>query len=162
MILTQEELDFARQVGINRNKYAKANGFKNRHGIPVSKELEYDIVGAIGEYVLCRYLNIEWDHESNLYGKHDVAGYEVRTASGHRLKLIVRPDDDSDSIFVLVTVEGNTGRIHGWLYGHEAKQVKWLEAPNDRPAAYFVPRFSLNSMSNLPGIERFHGSKQAV
>jgi excisionase family DNA binding protein len=79
---------------------------------------------------------------------------QVRTAGKHHLRLIFRPDERRDRIYVFITTEDRSVfHIHGWAHGHECINQEWLRAYSGRPPAYFVPSSALHSMDTLPGID---------
>jgi hypothetical protein len=77
----------------------------------------------------------------------------VRTRSSHNYELIVRPDDNDDDIYVLVTGKCPTYRIRGYIYGDRAKMPEYMQTHGNRPAAFFVPH------SKLLGIEDLRNSR---
>jgi hypothetical protein len=63
--------------------------------------------------------------------------------------LIVRPNDDDDARWILVTGQCPVYRVHGWIRGRDAKRHEWLRNHAGRPPAYFVPAYELKAISDL-------------
>jgi hypothetical protein len=107
------------------------------------------IEGACAELALSKHLDIHWDGSVNTFkSQPDVGDYEVRVTSYSNGRLIVRPQDDDKSVYVLLIGVCPTYTIVGCISGLDAKQTKWLTAPDNkgRPEAYFVPRDALKSL----------------
>lgn len=83
---------------------------------------------------------------------HDV---EIRGTGHESGRLIVRDNDASERRYVLATVSGIAGEqtttvtFHGWMYGYEAKQARWLTNPNNYRSAWFVPQSELRPFETL-------------
>lgn len=84
---------------------------------------------------------------------HDVADYlkdlEIRATAREDGRLIVRDNDHPQRRYVFATVTGQAVTFHGWLYGHEAKQDRWLTNPNGYRQAWFVPQRELHPIDSL-------------
>jgi hypothetical protein len=75
---------------------------------------------------------------------------QVRYASRADGSLITHTADAANDRFVLVTGTPPMMTLHGWAYGHEAKQEEFLRRPPQVPdAAYFMPQARLRPMSTM-------------
>lgn len=156
VILNEIEYRTAVAVGVNRNVQNILLG--RRLNRPMYTGWNYDehIAGACGELVICKTFGLPWTG-MGVYRAVDVGPLEVRTRKRHSFDLIVKRDDEIHSLFVLVTGEGLTFRIHGWILGAQAKQEQWWsDKAQIKEPAYFVPRDAL-----LPP-ERLYNAKWEV
>ena len=122
---------------------------KPMHGMaPDADMLAYHILGAAGELAVAKFLGRYWGGDVRNFKKADLGqSVQVRTRSKHEYDLIVRHDDNPDDAYVLVTATTHTRlRIHGWIYGSEARKDEWLKTYGDRPAAWFVPQSALRPL----------------
>jgi hypothetical protein len=107
------------------------------------------VLGACGENVVAKALNIYWDGSVNTFrSRPDVGKYEVRTRSnktknGKPYQLLVRPDDDDAKDYYLVRLIDALGwprfRIIGHIRGGDAKRPEWFHPHGGYKKAYFVP-----------------------
>ena len=104
--------------------------------------------GVKYEMVLAKYLEIPYDGDIGKPGEHDVGGkYEVRGTKYESGHLILYPED-KDAPFILVTGEGNTFRIAGWIMSEDGKKKEyWRE--DLRAPCYFVPQSKLKNIETL-------------
>lgn len=113
----------------------------------------YHMLGAAGELAVASYLGWdEWVYEDQepQRGSADLpCRIDVKTRSKHTYDLLIQLDDQEDKRLVLVTIENLETRLHGWLYGHEARKLGTVrELVPGRPA-YVVPRSKLRPLSTL-------------
>lgn len=84
---------------------------------------------------------------------HEVPDYledlEIRATARLDGRLIVRDNDANNRRYVFATATGQQVVFHGWLYGHEAKQDRWLTDPNGYRPAWFVPQSALHPIETL-------------
>lgn len=141
MRLSLSDLRQGAYVGIDRYARAVCNGWQPTAGQNGDDGWAH-VVGAWGELAVAiatGYLGPR-DLERGDRGAPDVGPYHVRTTKLAPPKLIIRPDDCDDEPFVLVVPRKLPAfEVVGWILGIEAKQAKYLAAPNGRPAAWFVP-----------------------
>ena len=115
-----------------------------------SKSLMMHFDGVKGEMVAAKSINHHWVPTVNTFSAPDIgSNIQVRTRSRDDYQLIVRNKDADDEIFILVRGKGVTYTVVGWVYGHEAKQEKYLKNHGGRPAAYFVPDSELRNINAL-------------
>jgi len=85
----------------------------------------------------------------------DVGGVEVRTTRYNEVgRLLVRKFDLPDKPFALVTSLTSDPpwrrfRIPGWIVGRDAQRDEWLDDPNGRGEAWWVPQTALRPISEL-------------
>lgn len=151
--LTPAELQVAAQVGIGRQYHSMLRG--NRDIVNDKGYLDavsIHILGALGEAALAKHLGCWWSFSEGTYGRQAdlVQNIEARTRKDPRHDLIVRPDDRDDALFVLVTGQGSSFTIVGYLRGSAAKQPQWLRdyGGHGKPA-YFVPQAHLRGITTL-------------
>jgi hypothetical protein len=153
-VFTEEERQQAMEEGQRRQSVNESKGLRGRNGgaWKGSKALDIHMLGAAGEMAVASYLGMK-DH---LYketearrGSDDLPGIDVKTRSKASYDLIVQKGEDSQRIFVLVTIERQRTLIWGWCYGHEAMQERfWADPARGRPA-YFVGKEHLHPMETL-------------
>jgi len=140
--LTPAEIQMAALVGTQRTVQCLQNGSKHRYGAKDTEAWQMSIEGAMGECALAKHLGIFWS--KGLPGATDVGPHDVRQTPLAYGKLIVHPTDDDNRRYYLVT--GLLGKyvIHGYMYGHQAKQQKyWSDPQKTNRFAYFVPQSDL-------------------
>jgi hypothetical protein len=73
--------------------------------------------------------------------------YQIRHTQRPNGRLIVRRRDKDGDTFVLITGEGDTFYIVGWIKGVDAKKDEWVKDPNGRnEPVYFVPQQKLKDL----------------
>jgi len=146
--LANHEVGAAVRVGGLRHWEAVRGGMADRHGFD-GDGWGVHIEGALGEMAAAKALNIYWDGSVNTFKAHDLVGIQVRTRSRNDYELIVRPSDDDDAAWVLVTGKHGTYNVRGWIRGKDAKREEWLQTHGQRPPAYFVPHAALLPIEGL-------------
>jgi hypothetical protein len=141
--LTPIELQLATLVGQIRTRSSKGDGMENAHGLEadLNEGLIIDILGAKGECILAKHLNVFWCGSVNTFkNERDVgAVFENRTIGELRRRLLVREGDLDEAYYVSTAVVNDIGYIKGYLLGKDAKKGKWLKDYADREPAYFIP-----------------------
>ena len=144
--LTGLEIGIAAGIGCTRQIESRSKGRVDHSG-KVELLWEYDINGAIGEYVVAKSLNVFPDVRLGTFKLPDIGKLQVRTTLYDNGCLLVRTRDSSDDLFALVVGVSNqlfTYRIAGCLRGDEAMQPQWLtDKGNGREPQYFVPQSAL-------------------
>ena len=146
--LTWHEAAMASHVGWMRQLAAIKAGKQDCHGYDGEGWSEH-IEGACGEMAVAKFLGVYWDGSVNTWKANDLPGLQIRTRSRHDYDLIVRPGDDDQAVWVLVTGRCPEYRVHGWITGSEAKRAEWLRNYGGRPAAYFVPAWQLRGIEEI-------------
>lgn len=146
--LNWHEVATASHVGWMRQIKALQSDKHNTHGYTGEGWSEH-CEGACGEMAVAKYLERYWNGSVNTWKSDDLPGIQVRTRSQHDYQLIVRPRDDDQAAFVLVTGRSPSYRVRGYITGADAKRPEWLQTYGGRPAAYFVPTLNLNDIEDL-------------
>jgi hypothetical protein len=146
--LTWHEAAMASHVGWMRQLAAIKAGKQDRHGYDGEGWSEH-IEGACGELAVAKILGRYWDGSVNTWKADDLPGLQIRTRSRHDYDLIVRPGDDDQAAWVLVTGRCPEYRVRGWITGSDAKRAEWLRNYGGRPAAYFVPAEQLRGIEEI-------------
>lgn len=135
-------------AGQHRQEESIKKGLKDAYGFDGKNGVQMHILGVCGEYAVAEYFNLPYDFHVNKFKEgSDVGPFQVRTRSREDYDLLIRPNDDSNKIFILVT--GTVGttpptmKIWGWLPASEAKQQKFKQTYGGRTPAYFVPKHEL-------------------
>ena len=138
-------------VGVYRQIASLKDGRRDQHGFNGDDGWTIHIEGAAGETAVAKALNRYLKPTFNVFKSvRDVDMWEVRTRSKHDYDLIVRKGDGDSIPFILVTGRIPNFVVHGWIYGKDAKQDKWVAEYGGRPPAWFVPKGELNSLDTLP------------
>lgn len=146
--LNWHEVCLAAHVGLWRRINAVKQGKRDIHGYE-GAGWDANIEGACGELAAAKALGRYWDGSVETWKRPDIGDLQIRTRSQSHYGLLVRPDDDDDDIFVLVTGKCPEFTVRGWLHGRDSKRQQWLNEHGGRPAAYFVPQSSLRPLSEL-------------
>lgn len=146
VVLTDYEIRQAAHAGVDRQVQALVKGLPDRHGFQGSG-WDVHIDGALGELAVAKALNRFWSASVGTFKTGgDVGSIQVRCRSRHDYELLVRDTDPDDAAFILVTGRAPTFRVHGWIYGRDAKRPEWRQTHGNRPPAYFVPHSALQSL----------------
>lgn len=105
-----------------------------------------DYEAACAELAFCRALNVYPQGFARQSVPDASPDWEVRWTRRDNGRLILRPRDDEQRRWVLVTGELGRYVVRGWLYGHEARREEWWEAPAGREPAWFVPQSALRPL----------------
>lgn len=147
--LSQAETLAAAVTGVMRNLCATYHGRETKFGGDSAWQIH--IEGACGELAVAKALNIHNSHTINTFKEADLGrSIQVRTRSKGHYDLIVRPDDDDDEVFVLVTGAVPDFEIRGWIWGREAKQEKYRANYGGYGEAWFVPAAALRHIETIP------------
>ena len=124
------------------------SGARKQYGMG---NLEPDLIGARGELLIAKFLDIPYTADINTFhSKPDVGPFEIRTASEAHHSLILRKADFDikDRVFILIVQEScRTYRIVGWMVGKDGMRSDLLDSFNksQREPAYRVPQKLLNT-----------------
>jgi len=150
--LTPEELAMAASVAVHRGIDAIRHNRQNNHGFKGNGWTE-NIEGFCAELVVAKALGVFYSAGAGKGFKGaDVAeNIQVRWTSEKNNRLIVRPADNTEDFYVLVTGIAPTFTIAGFTSGELAKQDQYLDNPgNGRPDAWWVPQKDLQPLNLLP------------
>lgn len=146
--LTLPEAYSACVTGVMRNLRSLMRNTETRIG---DATWQIHCEGACGEMAVAKALNIHNPLTiDNFTGADLGTSIQVRTRSKHYYDLLVREGDGDDQAFVLVTGGCPEYRVHGWMWGRDAKRGEWLKEYGGHPPAYFVPQSELRPLSELP------------
>ena len=143
--LTPAEFTEAERIGNLRQDGALRRGLRVKYGQSPEAAREDHVLGACGEMAVHLVTGIPWQADLFATKGGDVGHLQVRTARKRWYRLILHPDDDPDGVFVLVVgQEPDPGVIVvGWIVGRDGMRREYLEGPNGRPLAWFVPQPAL-------------------
>jgi len=149
--LNASEMLAAAFVGVRRHVAAIARGLADKHGLTGDKDgWGLHIEGAAGEVAAAKALGRYWSASVNTFkAGYDVDGIQIRTRSQDHYDLIIRANDPSDAIFVLVTGASPNFKVHGWILAGDGKCDEFVQSHGNRPPAWFVPQSRLNSIESL-------------
>jgi hypothetical protein len=151
--LTNRELTMAAECGIMRNIACMINGQEPANGFDVDKgddAWNIHIEGACGEVAVAKLLGRFWSPTVNTFKAPDIGQtIQVRTRSRHHYDLYVRPKDNVDNAFVLVTGLAPRFAVHGYLMARDARRDEWVQTYGNRPPAWFVPKEKLLDIRDL-------------
>jgi hypothetical protein len=143
VVLTPSEILMAATIGLMRHIASVKAGLPDRNGHE-GAGWNLHIEGACGELAVAKGLGLYWTGGINTFkGSGDVGKIQVRTRSKPEYELIIRPDDDEDATFVLVTGLCPAYDIVGKIVARDGKRQEWLCEHGDRPPAWFVPQKAL-------------------
>jgi len=140
IFLTDQEGRIAALVGVERHIQSRRRCYQNRYGAKENESWQIDIEGACGEMAVAKYLGIYWGGHTGTFKKADVGNNQVRTTSEPNGRLIVRERDNPEQRYWLVIGTFPNYWIHGYIKGEDAQRDEWLDDPDNRPPAWFVPR----------------------
>jgi len=140
------EMQYAATVAIVRKNESDKMGLKDANGFDRSKYpvLPMELEGVAAEIAVAASRNVYFDASYNTFKQADVGvDGQVRYSFKDHGRLIVRKKDNPDHCYVLVTGQMPHMIIRGWMYGHEAMKDGYLDTPQRRPPAWFVPQEDL-------------------
>jgi hypothetical protein len=158
--MTEDEITHATSIGCRRQvqgmiRQTESGGKwgNGKWGADNNNDgFHYNCIGALGEAVLAKFLDVPWDGAIGNFKAKDVGDeYQVRSTLLPYGSLILHDSDKDDDISVLVLLHEIPGFVlAGWIHGHEGKDKKhWKDHGNSRPA-YFIKQIHLNPMDTLP------------
>lgn len=128
-------------AGVERDSYSFCDNVTGGH-----------IDGVRGEIVLSKVLGIPWIETPYTKDEADLADFiESRLRNKHWYELFIHPKDKDDRLYFLITKEKNDPlyRVHGFVYGWEAKQQKYWKQITQNPPSFFVPQEHLHPVEEL-------------
>ena len=145
IILTDIEMELAALVGIRRRTESKAKGRADNHGYNGTRAWDIDIEGAAAELAYCKARGKYWGGTLNGFKDADQGErVQIRHSALPEASLIVRPEDNPDHYYVLVTGSAPVFTLVGWMLGADATDQRFWKEPNGRPGAFFVPQSELH------------------
>src|SRR6516164_7258442 len=138
-----------RQIEALLNNSADAHGFNEEHGWNIHIE------GACAEIAAAKALQRYWECGVNVFHAPDIGhNIQVRRRSRHDWDLYVRPKDNPDHLWVLVTGIAPRFVVRGYMLGHEIRREGRQETYGGRPPAWFVSQDKLHDINDLKYQER--------
>jgi hypothetical protein len=153
--LSPSEKALAIAEGERRQETNAKQGRLGRNNGPALGDdaLRMHILGAGGEMAVASFLglkNFVFQETEAIRGSCDLPfNIDVKTRSRHYYDLICLLDESEDKALVLVTIQNQEIRLHGWLHAHQAKQPQWRKEHVLGRPCYFVPKENLRSMEEL-------------
>lgn len=153
--LSPSEKALAIAEGERRQELNAAQGKIGRNRGPSSGEdaLRIHILGAGGEMAVASYLGLKrhvfQETEANRGSSDLPFNIDVKTRSRHYYDLICLLDESEEKTLVLVTIQNQEIRLHGWLRADQAKQPQWKKEYVANRPCYFVPKEYLQPMETL-------------
>lgn len=155
IILDQNEMTQGATVGLGRALRSGEIGAVDKFGAEGDKERgvptwNKDIEGALAELATAKALGMYWPGsiDGNKTTVDIPPDIEVRLCFKHSYGLRVRPGDYDYRKYVLVTGLGGFYRVHGWMFGHEAKQYPTID-PDDRGPFHVGPQDKLRPLEEI-------------
>ena len=151
-ILVYAQVGLIRQVN-NIRDGRKDYGASYKLADPWTKHIE----GALGEAAVAKAFGAYYNGEigdlgaSDIRLRYDGGAIQVRTVSSQSKgdRLIVYEKDSDKDISVSVVSNPPAFDLRGYVYGHEAKQARYIFATEDRHPAYFVRPDALRPVREL-------------
>lgn len=153
--LSPSEKALAIEEGERRQDTNAKQGKLGRNNGPALGDdaLRMHILGAGGEMAVASFLGLKdfvFQETEATRGSCDLPfNIDVKTRSRHYYDLICLLDESEDKTLVLVTIQNQEIRLHGWLHAHQAKQKQWRKEHVPGRPCYFVPKNNLRSMEEL-------------
>lgn len=143
------QLEWHEQVVANfvaekKQEESEKRKHKNKHGCTMSSEesLAVGIQSVGAEMAVAKLIDKYWVPGINTFKGPDVS-FDIQVRYTRTKFLIVRPADSDNEWFYMVTGKMPNYQVWGYIFGKDAKQEKYKDAPRNRPPAYFVPKGAL-------------------
>ena len=145
--LTLFELEMGAIVGSKR----RADSISKKRKGHKRGSWDKDVEGALGELAVCKAIGTYWNGSVNTFKDLADVGdnIEVRHTELDSGKLIIRPGDNPESLYVLVTGSAPTYDVKGWIKGDDGMKQKFMMNPGGAGIAFFVPVKNLKQMKTL-------------
>lgn len=160
--LTEQQLHAANAEALRRQTQNEARKLRGRNRAPAvgEKALKLHQLGCIGEVAAASFLGLsgqEFALKDAVRGSSDLPGnIEVKTRPKHGYDLLIQINDDPGKIFVLITYDGITTQVAGWIRGHDAMKKEWIKEYIPNRPCYAVKQSELNPPETLQ--EALNGS----
>ena len=153
------EIRVAIAGGIGRHLRAIELGRKHQHGLDGGGEWNWklwyaDVLAFAAEVAAARCLDVYWRDAPQPDTDGDIGNpprYHVRHTVLESGRLILRPTDVEDSIFVLVVGTVPVFRVVGWITSDEGMEDEYwvLDLGNQRPPCWMIPQHALRPIEEL-------------
>jgi len=148
--LKPEDIAEAKAKGAARDDFARDAGLLDAHGLSRSEGRRRHEQGALAEKAVSVALGLPWDGSVGVVGGPDVGTLQVRSTRLREGSLILHPTDRDEDRFVLVIVTEPSALLAGWISGRDGKREAFWRTGGVRSPAFFVPRWRLQPMKDLP------------
>jgi len=136
------------EVNVRQGKIGRDRGPTAGHDA-----LRVHVLGAGGEMAVASYLGLKefvFKEEEAKRGSYDLPpDIDVKTRAKHYYDLACFLDESPEKTLVLVTIEHQEIRLHGWIKAAHAKQDQWKKSHVPGRISYFVPKEALRPMEEL-------------
>ena len=143
--LTWPEVVLATNAGTMRRISALKSGRVDLQPDACPPSWDRDINGALAELAVAKWAGVFWSGTIGRIDLPDVGRLEVRSKVKDGDRLVIRPDDKDESIYVSVLVQAPMCWLCGWLRAREARRPEWLLTQG----RHFVRDQFLHPMSEL-------------
>ena len=147
--LTNADVLLAGLGGLMRRLHAIRKGRRDPTGARAAEKWGHDVVGALGEYAICKALGLHWDATVGRLDAADAGRLEVRCTTYLRGHLILHPRDHPDRSYILTLLHDTTIHTPGWLPGSVGMSPQYLQADARHGEAYYIPQADLYPMEQL-------------
>lgn len=148
--LNYEECLFAAEIGCKRQVESIFANLKSSLTNGSAGWNEH-IEGAAAELAYAKAAGVEWQAGVNTFKAGDVGDVQVRSTRLTNGRLIVRPRDPTNALYVFVRGEIPNFTIVGSIRGSDAKSDRYLFNPpgksGNTKAAYFIPTDELTDFT---------------
>ena len=142
----------AGSVALNRKLESRFKNLKSStFGKQSKDEWKNDIEGALTEMAFCKAFGIYWDGSVNTFKNPDVPDtpIQIRGTEYNTGKLIIRENDPSNDLYILVVGSIPNYRIIGGLFGHQGKVDDYVSNPNNQGKCWMIPQEHLRPVENF-------------
>jgi hypothetical protein len=127
--LSKVEIEIARLIGTYRSNESLKEGLLNRR----ESGLAFDIQNIAAKIVYAKYRDLYFDPSiDNFHGPDFKSNVKIRHTVYDTGKLIIRPQDDLNYYYVLITGKLPTFKIRGFIYGADAVRSEWHQDPQNK------------------------------
>ena len=137
-VAIERRIDSIRR-GLNVQKHVESHSWNNWDG---------EINGAAAELAVAKYFNVHWDCGVGTFKAPDVGNFQVRSTIYPNGKLIFRPNDSPEDIFILVICDTPVYNIIGYISGSEAIECGRIDTKYGNKA-WFVDQDFLKDIKDL-------------
>ena len=132
--LNIDEMMMGTIAGCRRRVESNAKSFP-RQNIIGDKNYSWDteIESCCAEVAFAKAYNLFFDFSCNTFKRPDVGGKQIRHTKYPNGRLILRPDDNEEQEFFLVTGLCPNFQVIGWILCKEGKKEEWYDDDRYNP-----------------------------
>jgi hypothetical protein len=144
IVLTNSQIVMVGTAGVMRQVQYISRGRKSTlNRMPFDQNWATMIEGALSEYALSRYLNLSWEG-TGVAGGNDLGKEEVRVSALDYASLVIRPKDNDNKRYWLLTGSNGTYKVRGFMLAKDGKKDHyWRTDTGKGDPAWFVPQSDL-------------------